>query len=44
MRIVVVGGAGEVGAELVRDLASVEDIDSLVVADVNAARAACDQS
>ena len=40
MRIVVVGGAGEVGAELVRDLAHAEDIDSLLVADVNEDRAA----
>lgn len=40
MRIVVVGGAGEVGAELVRDLARVEDIGSLLVADVNEDRAA----
>src|SRR5438067_2866909 len=40
MRIVVVGGAGEVGAELVRDLARVEDIESLVVADLNADHAA----
>lgn len=40
MRIVVVGGAGEVGAELVRDLGRVEEIDSLVVADVNGAYAA----
>ncbi len=40
MRIVVVGGAGEVGAELVRDLAHVEDIGSLLVADVNEDRAA----
>ena len=39
MRIVVVDGAGEVGAELVRDLARVEDIDSLVVADTNGVRA-----
>ena len=40
MRIVVVGGAGEVGAELVRDLTRVQDIDSLLVADVNEDRAA----
>jgi saccharopine dehydrogenase-like NADP-dependent oxidoreductase len=38
MRIVVVGGAGEVGSELVQDLARVEEIDSLVVADSNGAR------
>jgi saccharopine dehydrogenase (NAD+, L-lysine-forming) len=38
MRIVVVGGAGEVGAELVADLARVEDVDSLVVADSDGAR------
>jgi saccharopine dehydrogenase-like NADP-dependent oxidoreductase len=40
MRIVVVGGAGEVGAEVVRDLARVQDIDSLVVADADSDRAA----
>lgn len=39
MRIVVVGGAGEVGAELVCDLARLEDVDSLVIADRDAGRA-----
>jgi lysine 6-dehydrogenase len=40
MRIVVVGGAGEVGAEVVRDLSRAEGLDSLLVADLNADRAA----
>jgi lysine 6-dehydrogenase len=40
MRIVVVGGAGEIGAEVARDLAVVEEIDSLVIADKDGARAA----
>lgn len=39
MRIVVLGGAGEVGAPLTRELASGADVDELLVADVNAARA-----
>ena len=39
MRVVVIGGAGEVGAELVRDLAGVDEIDSLSVADLDADRA-----
>ena len=33
MRIVVLGGAGEVGRALVEDLAACDDVDSLVVAD-----------
>src|SRR5215831_8175863 len=40
MRVVVLGGAGEVGAEVTRDLATVDDIDSLVIADVDERRAA----
>jgi lysine 6-dehydrogenase len=40
MRVVVVGGAGEVGAEVTRDLATVDEIDSLVIADVDERRAA----
>ena len=40
MRVVVLGGAGEVGAEVTRDLAQVDDIDSLVIADVDERRAA----
>ena len=40
MRVVVLGGAGEVGAEVSRDLAAVDEIDSLVIADVDARRAA----
>src|SRR5690242_9899881 len=40
MRIVVVGGAGEVGAEVVRDLSGAEGLDSLLVGDLNADRAA----
>jgi lysine 6-dehydrogenase len=40
MRVVVLGGAGEVGAEVTRDLAAVDEIDSLVIADVDAMRAA----
>jgi lysine 6-dehydrogenase len=39
MRVVVLGGAGEVGTEVVRDLAAVEEIDSLVIADQDAERA-----
>ena len=40
MRVVVLGGAGEVGAEVTRDLARVDEIDSLVIADVDERRAA----
>jgi lysine 6-dehydrogenase len=40
MRVVVLGGAGEVGAEVARDLAAVEEIDSLVIADIDGRRAA----
>lgn len=39
MRVVVVGGAGEVGAELARDLAAVDEIDALVIADHDGERA-----
>jgi lysine 6-dehydrogenase len=39
MRVVVLGGAGEVGAEVTRDLAAVDEIDSLVIADVDERRA-----
>lgn len=40
MRVAVLGGAGEIGAEVVRDLAGVADIDSLVIADVDQGEAA----
>jgi lysine 6-dehydrogenase len=40
MRVVVLGGAGEVGAEVTRDLAAVDEIDSLVIADIDERRAA----
>lgn len=40
MRVVVLGGAGEVGTEVTRDLAAVDEIDSLVVADIDEHRAA----
>ncbi|HTT29590.1 MAG TPA: hypothetical protein VMG37_14340, partial [Solirubrobacteraceae bacterium] len=40
MRVVVLGGAGEVGAEVTRDLATVDDVDSLVIADVDERRTA----
>src|SRR2546421_6792384 len=40
MRIVLLGGAGEVGAELARDLAQVREVDSLVVGDLDGERAA----
>lgn len=39
MRIVVLGGAGEVGAPLTRDLASCGEVDELLVADINEAGA-----
>lgn len=39
VRIVVLGGAGEVGAPLTRDLASSADVDELLVADVDGVRA-----
>jgi saccharopine dehydrogenase (NAD+, L-lysine-forming) len=40
MRVVVVGGAGEVGSEVTRDLAAVDEVDSLVIADIDDGRAA----
>jgi saccharopine dehydrogenase (NAD+, L-lysine-forming) len=40
MRVVLVGGAGEVGAEVARDLARVAEIESLVITDLDGARAA----
>ncbi len=40
MRAVLLGGAGEVGAEVARDLARVAEFDSLVIADVDGERAA----
>jgi saccharopine dehydrogenase (NAD+, L-lysine-forming) len=40
MRIVVVGGAGEIGAEIARDLAGIDEIDSLLIADLNEGGAA----
>src|SRR5437899_11996394 len=39
MRIVLLGGAGEVGSEVARDLAALPEIDSLVIADLDAERA-----
>lgn len=39
MRIVVLGGAGEVGAPLTRELAAGADVDELLVADLDGARA-----
>ena len=39
MRVVVLGGAGEVGAEVTRDLAAVDEIDSVVIADLDERRA-----
>jgi saccharopine dehydrogenase-like NADP-dependent oxidoreductase len=39
MRVVLLGGAGEVGSEVARDLAAVAEIDALVIADVDAERA-----
>jgi saccharopine dehydrogenase (NAD+, L-lysine-forming) len=39
MRVVVLGGAGEVGTEVARDLAEVPEIDSLVIADLDGGRA-----
>lgn len=35
MKIVVFGGAGDMGSEAVRDIASAKDLDSLVIADYN---------
>jgi saccharopine dehydrogenase-like NADP-dependent oxidoreductase len=40
MRVVLLGGAGEVGAEVARDLAAVREIDALVIADLDGQRAA----
>ena len=40
MRIVVLGGAGEVGTAVSRDLASCPEVDEIVIADVEHARAA----
>jgi saccharopine dehydrogenase (NAD+, L-lysine-forming) len=40
MRVALIGGAGEVGAEIARDLAQVDEIDSLLIADLDARRAA----
>ncbi len=39
MRVVVLGGAGEVGAEVARDMAAASEIDSLLIADVDGPRA-----
>jgi saccharopine dehydrogenase-like NADP-dependent oxidoreductase len=39
MRVVVLGGAGEVGAEVARELAAVPEIDSLLIADIDGRRA-----
>jgi saccharopine dehydrogenase-like NADP-dependent oxidoreductase len=40
MRIVILGGAGEVGAAISRDLAACAEVDELVIADIDARRAA----
>jgi lysine 6-dehydrogenase len=40
MRVVLLGGAGEIGSEVARDLAALPEIDSLVIADLDAERAA----
>ena len=40
MRIVVLGGAGEVGTAVSRDLASCAEVDELVIADIDGAHAA----
>jgi saccharopine dehydrogenase (NAD+, L-lysine-forming) len=40
MRVALIGGAGEVGAEVARDLAQVDEIDSLLIADLDGDRAA----
>jgi saccharopine dehydrogenase (NAD+, L-lysine-forming) len=40
MRVALIGGAGEVGAEIARDLARVDEIDSLLIADLDGRRAA----
>jgi saccharopine dehydrogenase-like NADP-dependent oxidoreductase len=40
MRVVLVGGAGEVGSEVARDLAAVDEIDPLLIADLNSEGAA----
>lgn len=39
MRVVLLGGAGEIGAEIARELARVPEIDSLVIADLDGDRA-----
>ena len=39
MRIALVGGAGEVGTEIARDLVHVEGIETLLIADLDGARA-----
>jgi lysine 6-dehydrogenase len=38
MRVVLLGGAGEVGSEIARDLAGVSEIDALVIADADGER------
>ncbi|MBV9425608.1 MAG: saccharopine dehydrogenase NADP-binding domain-containing protein [Solirubrobacterales bacterium] len=40
MRIVLLGGAGEIGSEVARDLAAQPEIESLVIADLDGGRAA----
>jgi lysine 6-dehydrogenase len=40
MRVVLVGGAGEVGSEIARDLALGQEIDELLIADLDRGRAA----
>ena len=39
MRLVLVGGAGEVGSEIARDLALGKEIDELLIADLDRGRA-----
>jgi saccharopine dehydrogenase-like NADP-dependent oxidoreductase len=39
MRVALLGGAGEVGAEIARDLAQLDEIEALLIADLDGARA-----
>src|SRR6476660_9191523 len=40
MRVALVGGAGEVGSEIARELVDMEEIETLLIADLDGARAA----
>jgi saccharopine dehydrogenase-like NADP-dependent oxidoreductase len=40
MRVALVGGAGEVGSEIARDLVHVEEVETMLIADLDGARAA----